>query len=78
LSRPSPSRRVTQCTKPLDFLERFGPLLAGGIYPLEYLATAVARAGGETDVPVEARPSGDRRGVLDRIRDAADESLFSE
>lgn len=45
--------------------------MAGGIYPLESLADAVARVGGETDVTVEARPGGDRRAVLDRIREAA-------
>jgi hypothetical protein len=46
--------------------------MAGGIYPLEDLAEAVARAGGETDVTVEAQPGGDRRLVLDRIREAAE------
>lgn len=45
--------------------------MAGGIYPLEDLATAVDRAGGETDVTCAARPGGDRRTVLDCIREAA-------
>lgn len=45
--------------------------MAGGIYPLEDLADAVSRAGGETDIEVGSRPAGDRRGVLGRIRDAA-------
>jgi hypothetical protein len=46
--------------------------MGGGIYPLEDLSTAVARAGGETDVTIEARPGGDRREVFDRIREAAE------
>ncbi|MFB6250175.1 MAG: hypothetical protein ABEI27_00560 [Halobellus sp.] len=45
--------------------------MAGGIYPLENLATALERVGGTTDVTIEARPGGDRRTVLNRIRDAA-------
>lgn len=45
--------------------------MAGGIYPLEDLSEAVARVGGETDAAVEAMPGGDRREVLDRIREAA-------
>lgn len=46
--------------------------MGGGIYPLEDLQTAVDRVGGETDVSIEARPGGDRREVLDRIREAAE------
>lgn len=46
--------------------------MGGGIYPLEDLSDAVARAGGETTVSVEAQPGGDRREVLDRIREAAE------
>jgi hypothetical protein len=46
--------------------------MAGGIYPLEDLAAAVERAGGHTDVTVEAMPGGDRREVFDRIREAAE------
>jgi hypothetical protein len=46
--------------------------MAGGIYPLEDLADAVARVDGETDVTVTARPGADRRTVLDCIRDAAE------
>ncbi|WP_435183355.1 hypothetical protein [Halobellus sp. EA9] len=45
--------------------------MAGGIYPLEDLADAVSRVGGETEATIEARPGGDRREVLDRIREAA-------
>ncbi len=45
--------------------------MAGGIYPLEDLKTAVARTGGRTAITVEATPGGDRRDVLDRIREAA-------
>ena len=45
--------------------------MAGGIYPLEDLEAAVKRVDGTTDVTIEARPGGDRRVVLDRIRDAA-------
>jgi hypothetical protein len=46
--------------------------MAGGIYPLEDLDEAVARVGGEAEVRVAARPGIDRRGVLDRIREAAE------
>ncbi len=46
--------------------------MAGGIYPLEDLSTAVARVGGETSVTVTAQPGGDRRQVLDCIREAAE------
>ncbi|MFB6089470.1 MAG: hypothetical protein ABEJ97_00295 [Halobellus sp.] len=46
--------------------------MAGGIYPLERLADAVSRAGGTTEVAIQARPGGDRREVLDRIREAAE------
>ena len=46
--------------------------MGGGIYPLENLEDAVSRAGGETDVSVIAQPGGDRREVLDRIREAAE------
>jgi hypothetical protein len=46
--------------------------MGGGIYPLEDLAAAVSRVGGETDVTVTAQPGGDRREVLDRIREAAE------
>ena len=46
--------------------------MAGGIYPLEDLAAVVERVGGETDVTVEAQPGGDRREVLERIREAAE------
>ena len=46
--------------------------MGGGIYPLEDLQTAVDRVGGKTDVTIEARPGGDRREVLDRIREAAE------
>ena len=45
--------------------------MAGGIYPLEDLGDAVARVGGETEISVGAQPGGDRRAVLDRIREAA-------
>lgn len=45
--------------------------MAGGIYPLEDLAEAISRVGGETGITVAARPGGDRREVLDRIREAA-------
>lgn len=47
--------------------------MGGGIYPLEDLSTALARAGTEADVTVTARPGGDRREVFDRIREAADD-----
>ena len=46
--------------------------MGGGIYPLEDLAAAVERAGGHTDLVVEAMPGGDRREVFDRIREAAE------
>ena len=45
--------------------------MGGGIYPLEDLGTAVKRVGGSVDVSVQAQPGGDRRDVLDRIREAA-------
>jgi hypothetical protein len=48
--------------------------MAGGVYPLEDLSTALDRAGVEADpgVTVEAQPGGDRREVFDRVREAAD------
>ena len=46
--------------------------MGGGIYPLEDLQAAVDRVGGETDISVAAQPGGDRREVLDRIREAAE------
>ena len=46
--------------------------MGGGIYPLEDLDAAVERVDGATDATVEARPGGDRRTVLDRIREAAE------
>jgi len=46
--------------------------MGGGIYPLESLQAAVDRVGGETDVSIDAQPGGDRRKVLDRIREAAE------
>jgi hypothetical protein len=48
--------------------------MAGGLYPLEDLATALDRAGVDTKpgVALDARPGGDRREVFDRIREAAD------
>ncbi|PSQ57459.1 MAG: hypothetical protein BRD23_08475 [Halobacteriales archaeon SW_9_67_25] len=42
-------------------------------YPLEDTAAVVARTDGEhPEVDIEARPGGDRRGVFDRIREAAE------
>jgi len=47
--------------------------MAGGIYPLEDLASALDRDGGATpEVSIEARPGGDRREVFDCIRAAAE------
>ncbi len=46
--------------------------MGGGIYPLEDIEAAVERVDGETDVTVAAQPGGDRREVLDRIREAAE------
>ncbi len=45
--------------------------MGGGIYPLEDLATAVDRVDGRTALSLTAQPGGDRREVLDRIREAA-------
>jgi len=45
--------------------------MGGGIYPLEDLTTAVDRVDGQTALSITAQPGGDRREVLDRIRDAA-------
>lgn len=47
--------------------------MAGGIYPLEELAAAVGRVDSDRHpgVEIEAQPGGDRREVLDRIREAA-------
>lgn len=46
--------------------------MGGGIYPLEDLATAVGRVDGQSAVSITAQPGGDRREVLDRIREAAE------
>jgi hypothetical protein len=48
--------------------------MAGGIYPLEDLATALAGSDPdrEPDVEIETLPGGDRREVLERIREAAE------
>jgi hypothetical protein len=46
--------------------------MGGGIYPLEDLQAAVERVGGTVDIAVDAQPGGDRREVLDRIREAAE------
>jgi hypothetical protein len=46
--------------------------MGGGIYPMENLTAVLDRVGGTSEVTIEARPGGDRREVLDRIREAAD------
>ena len=46
--------------------------MGGGIYPLENLQAAVEHVDGNVDITVDAQPGGDRREVLDRIREAAE------
>jgi len=45
--------------------------MAGGIYPLEDLETALARAGVTAETSLRARPAADRREIFERIREAA-------
>lgn len=47
--------------------------MAGGIYPLEDLRACVERVDGDhPGVTIESRPGGDRRELLDRIRETAE------